>query len=433
MKILKYGIVKGFLIFLFCSVLLSNGAFVKEAVADGGKYILNLNKLEQQASQAVPPLRINDPVSLEVLYNEVYNYAKKPLYTGPGLSEPEATELATQITNEARGLKKGEQATTPECTIGGVKLGYSLYCFKAYDGGETPSAAALSLKDSVVALNTAYLLSVSNLSRRMGDLRGGEESNIPWVRFARNNNQAGSAGFNGNLYQVGYDREIARDKKSRQLLGISLDINEGSTKLTNGRGDMDGVSVGIYYTKIYECGHYFDFILRQGRFSDEVKTFYATASNPLTEFDYAINATTISGEYGYRWKLGKHGFYLEPQIEAIWGYLSGANITTKNNEKLTLDSSNKFLTRLGVALGKKSHNFNYYARVSQFFDWGGAKSTITQDDVTSSVDQAKNWWEVSLGGGWHFSNLSYFYAEISKQFKDIQNSLNFNIGFRFSL
>ena len=122
----------------------------------------------------------------------------------------------------------------------------------------------------------------------MGDLRGGEASNIPWVRFSRNNNTMGAVGFNGNQYQVGYDREIARDKKSRQLLGISLDINEGSTKLTNGHGDMDGISVGVYYTKIYESGHYFDFIFRQGRLSDDVKDKIKFSE----EFKKAENAST---------------------------------------------------------------------------------------------------------------------------------------------
>ncbi len=422
-KLLQNGLVKGLLVAFVCCVLLGSGVFSGKALAgdpSGGSYeVFNRNNGSV--------LMYSGPI--ETMHAGITSYIKE---TYSSVTDEEASRDATEITNKAKGVTTG--VTTGTMRTSGQFI-FHVHCIKSYlddaGGGETPSAA--SLKDSIVALNTAYLMSINNLTKRMGDLRGGEASNIPWVRFSRNNNTMGATGYNGNTYQVGYDREIARDKNSRQLLGISLDINDGTTKLTNGSGKMQGFSVGLYYTKIYESGHYFDFIFRQGRLSDDVKTFYADATNPYTAFDYDINATTLSGEYGYRWKLGKSGFYLEPQAELIYGYLSSANITTNNNESLKLESNNKFISRMGLAFGKRRNNFNYYARVSQFRDWGSAKSTVIQDGTASSVDLAKNWWEVSLGGGWHMSDISYFYAEISKQYKDIQNSLNFNLGFRLSL
>ena len=426
-KIVRCGLVKGLLVGLLCCLLLGSGAFVGKALADGGKFNASVVCAEGRFPDAA------ENVSLKGLKD----WAE--WWLDGELSNEELVALKAKLGATAKRLKKTDEkayvSLPTYLDYGYGPMEIEIICVEPYPNytSETPSAATSSLKDSIVALNTAYLMSINNLSKRMGDLRGGEASNIPWVRFSRNNNTMGAVGFNGNQYQVGYDREIARDKKSRQLLGISLDINEGSTKLTKGHGDMDGISVGVYYTKIYESGHYFDFILRQGRFSDDVKALDLSFPSLLTAFDYGINATTLSGEYGYRFKLGKSGFYLEPQAELVYGYLSSANVKTNNNESLKLESNNKFISRVGLAFGKRNNHINYYARVSQFRDWGSAKSTVIQDGTASSVDLAKNWWEVSLGGGWHINNVSYFYAEISKMYKDIQNSLNFNLGFRFSL
>ena len=99
---------------------------------------------------------------------------------------------------------------------------------------------------------------------------------------------------------------------------------------------------------------------------------------------------------------------------------------------LDIDSSSRFITRWGVALGQRLKNFNYYMRASYLHDFAGAVN-INYDGASYSQDSAQNWWEVSLGGGWNLTDTSYFYAELTKHFKDISNSLNFNLGFRFTL
>ena len=97
-----------------------------------------------------------------------------------------------------------------------------------------------------------------------------------------------------------------------------------------------------------------------------------------------------------------------------------------------IDSTNHFVSRLGLALGQRVKNFNYYLRGSYYHDFAGS-TDITYGDASYKQDGAQNWWEVSLGGGWNVSDKSYFYAELTKHFKDVSNSLNFNLGFRFTL
>ena len=293
-----------------------------------------------------------------------------------------------------------------------------------------------SVSDSAQIISMAWLQNTNNLQKRMGDLRGGAESNMAWARFQRSNddlNTDRSANISGNLYQVGYDFLTNSDSSSKSYFGLSLDVFDGTQSFKIGGGDIKSTTVSAYFTKIYESGHYFDIIARYGKFDSDTSSYDASVDNAqLMKLDYAVNGFTLSGEYGYRWKFGRSGLYLELQAEVIYGYLSGAKATTSTNNIVDIDSTRHFVTRAGIALGQKLKNFNYYLRGSFYHDFAGS-TAVTFEDASYKQDGAQNWWDVSLGGGWQMGDASYFYAELTKHFKDISNSVNFNLGFRFTL
>ena len=298
------------------------------------------------------------------------------------------------------------------------------------------SETAKAISDTANAVNMAWLQSINNLQKRLGDLRGGAESNTGWVRFQRSLddlNNGRKLNISGNLYQIGYDFALKNDVQSRGYFGLSLERFDGNQSFNIGGGDLKSTTVSAYYTKIYNSGHYFDFILRYGKYDSDTTSYDASTDNPLlTKLDYAENGVTLSGEYGYRANIGKGGLYLEPQAELIYGYLDGAKKISSSGILADIDSTSHFVTRLGLALGQRVKNFNYYLRGSYYHDFAGS-TNITYEDMSYKQDSAQNWWEVSLGGGWNMSNNSYFYAELTKHFKDVSNSLNFNLGFRFTL
>ncbi|MDO4218636.1 MAG: hypothetical protein Q4C78_01440 [Synergistaceae bacterium] len=305
------------------------------------------------------------------------------------------------------------------------------FTFTKVKGAEA-SETTMSLSDTVNAINLAWLESVNNLQKRLGDLRSGEESNTGWMRFQRSLddlNMGRKLNVSGNLYQIGYDVALKNDTTSRGYLGLSFEHMDGNQSFKIGGGDLESTSLGVYYTKIYNTGHYFDFILRYGKYDSDT-TSYDTGI--VTKLDYAMNGVTLSGEYGYRANLGKNGFYLEPQVELIYGYLSGAKKTSSAAYVADIDSTNHFITRWGIALGQRVSNINYYLNVNYYHDFAGSAS-VTYGDASYKQDGAHNWWEVSLGGGWQMGKASYFYAELVKHYKDISNSVNFNLGFRFTL
>ena len=301
-----------------------------------------------------------------------------------------------------------------------------------FGASETTKAIA----DSATLLGMAWLQNTNNMQKRLGDLRGGEASNTGWARFERSNdtlNNGRSLGISANLFQVGYDFLVASDKTATSYFGLSLEHLDGSGSFKIGSSDIKSTTISAYYTKIFESGHYFDIIARYGKLDSDTKMYDADMVRAeFTELDYSMNAFTLSGEYGYRAKLGKSGFYIEPQAEIIYGYLSGAKKTSSQNIEADIDSTRHFITRAGIAFGQKVKNFNHYLRASYYHDFAGS-TAVTYGDGTYKQDGAKNWWEVSLGGGWQMGDASYFYAELTKHFKDISNSVNFNLGFRFTL
>ncbi|MDO4219541.1 MAG: autotransporter outer membrane beta-barrel domain-containing protein [Synergistaceae bacterium] len=293
-----------------------------------------------------------------------------------------------------------------------------------------------AVSDTSNAINMAWMNNVNNLQKRLGDLRGGAASNTGWARFQRNNDDLKTGrqlNVSGNLYQLGYDVALKGDSASRGYFGLSVEHFDGTHSYKIGSGDLKSTSLAAYYTKIYDSGHYFDLIFRYGRYNSDTTNLDTTVENPiLTKLDYAVNGVTLSGEYGYRWNFGKDGFYLEPQAELIYGHLGGAKKLSSASILADVDSTNHFITRCGVALGQRVKNFNYYLRGSYYHDFAGA-TNVRYGDASYKQDSAQNWWEVSLGGGWNMSNTSYFYAELTKHFKDVSNSVNFNLGFRFTL
>lgn len=297
------------------------------------------------------------------------------------------------------------------------------------------SETTKAVSDTARSIGAAFVATTNNLQKRLGDLRNGAESDTGWVRFERNKddfNNGRQLNISGNMCQVGYDFALKNDENASSYFGLSLEKYDGNQSFEIGSGDIESTSVGAYYTKIYDNGHYFDFICRYGRYESDAKTYDFTVSNPeLTKLDYALNGVTLSGEYGHRWNLGKNGFYIEPQAEFIYGHLGSASKRTNTGYVADIDSSKYLITRCGIALGQKMKKFNYYLRTSYYHDFEGT-TKISYDDIPYEQDGPKNWWEVSLGCGWNISNSSYFYAEVNKLFQDINNSINFNVGFRFT-
>ena len=82
--------------------------------------------------------------------------------------------------------------------------------------------------------------------------------------------------------------------------------------------------------------------------------------------------------------------------------------------------------------GQRAKNLNYYLRFSYNHDFAGDLNVDFAGENIKS-ESPKNWLDATLGLGWLMKDNCYLYGEVSKNYKDITNSLNFNVGFRITL
>ena len=303
------------------------------------------------------------------------------------------------------------------------------------DNGTSDTSASdntMTAADSHQIIDDAWFTTVNSLSKRLGDLRLGknDSDNGIWARYMRATNRAGrgrKAELNGNLMQFGYDRNFAVHSGTGYL-GIAVDHLNGGSVYETGSGTAKATSVALYNTWLGKRGHYYDVILRQGHFSND----YALTdlSGTYSKAAYGINATTLSGEYGYRKSL-KHGMYLEPEGEIIYGHLTGTDYTTSLGWPVHLSTANHFLTRIGLAMGQESSKGSWYGKVSYYHDFGSS-GTTTFADYGYSRKTLRDWVEITLGGDVKLSKSMNLYGEATKYLGDLTNNINFNAGLRWN-
>jgi outer membrane autotransporter protein len=384
--------------------------------------------------------------TLDINYDPIYDASGKNAAQNTNIkviSAPAAVKFFA-VTTEQGGI-----SFTPGLTQNADGT-WSITGISAVKGA---SQNTLTAAASYQVINEAWFDTVNSLSKRLGDLRQSQvclaegqtgKTYLPsgvkpdataddgiWARYQRSTTRAGrgnKAELNANLMQVGYDKAFAR-KDGTAYVGIAVDHLSGGSEYETGSGTASGTSVALYNTWLGNKGHYYDVILRQGHFSDD---YHLTdLAGTFSSADYGVNATTLSGEYGWR-KNYAGGRYLEPQAEIIYGHLTGTDYHTSTGWPVHVDGVNHFITRVGVALGQSTNRGSYYFKTSYYHDFGGAAGSVTFGDYNYSRTALRDWAELTLGGDVKLAKNTQVYGELTKYLGDLTNNLNVNVGVRFS-
>ncbi len=413
---------------------------INELDANGGAFVVNTDVNAGQSDKIILTSVIDSTagakgIKVLVAHDPVMDAIKIPSATKIDLETPiEIVKVnggsLTKVEGGKFKVSKGANSYETEATFeqSGDDWGLKSLSFKLL--GLSPTAIAT--RSVAKAVGLSFINITNTLQKRLGDLRSGAGSNIGWVRFMRTNNYTDDIKLNGNQYQVGYDRQISSDDISKRYFGVAIDQYDGNNSFDSGNSDVKSTTLGVYYTRMFESGHYYDFIFRYGRTYGDWTSFDASLPSPVTTADFGVNSVSISGEYGYRWNIGKAGFYIEPQVELIAGYVSSSNNRTSAGDLVYMDSTRHFITRGGIAFGQRAKNLNYYLRFSYNHDFAGDLNVDFAGENIKS-ESPKNWLDATLGLGWLMKDNCYLYGEVSKNYKDITNSLNFNVGFRITL
>lgn len=309
--------------------------------------------------------------------------------------------------------------------------------------------SSLSTKENteLISANTALISNPyrmlitesNNLNKRMGDLRNNPYTQGSWIRIF-NGNDIGE-GLT-NLYtniQLGYDYgyEVLGGK---DYLGVALSTSIIDLSAQSYKGDANTYSIALYDSYITDFGFYVDSIFK-----------YIYTSQRLTpdfgdKTSFGNHALSLGLEVGYQAYIPKTFFYLEPQIEAIYGYIHGVqdiDLGFVGSKQILgeLKSTHSLYLRAGGVMGytfKTQGKFSADLRVGASFvseqisnsnpiNFNDSSSFISQNisnDIKALISIATN---LNVSDQWRI------YLEAEKTFGGKRNTeYQANIGARFS-
>lgn len=286
-----------------------------------------------------------------------------------------------------------------------------------------------NMRDIASVALIAWRQEDSTLSQRLGELRNSEGDQGIWVRMNRGEFEYGGKFKNQyNFFQIGYDKAYGD-----WHYGAAISHNDGQTTYSDGNGDNSSTSLSLYGTWLGDKGHYADIVLKEGRLSNEFEN-YAEAG--YTKGNYDAWGTSISGEYGRKIDLND-GWFVTPQAQMTYMYITGEDYTTNNGISVSQDSMQSVVGRVGFEIGKNiSDNGSIYAKASLLHEFAGDADTyLSMEGISNSYTQdlSDTWYEAGIGFNYKTSANSYVYADVVKTYGgDIETPWQWNAGMRWT-
>ena len=192
--------------------------------------------------------------------------------------------------------------------------------------------------------------------------------------------------------QVGGDVTVGNN----WVVGGAFTYTNMDGDISNGAADSDSYSLAAYASGFFDCGGYIDVIGRVGRLSTDVTGDTGSVAGGVFDGSYDNTAFGLSAEVGYHWNVTSM-FYVEPQVELAYGFVSGDDFTSSNGANVEQDDFQSLVGRLGARFGANfaDNKGSVYMHASVNHDFLG------DVDATAGVDGGARF-DISndLGGTW---------------------------------
>ena len=132
------------------------------------------------------------------------------------------------------------------------------------------------------------------------------------------------------------------------------------------------------------------------------------------------------------------GFFVEPQVEFMYGRVESVDYTTSAGYTVRLDAAESFIGRAGFMTGMDLPNDrgNVYVRASVLHDWkGDADYTYAWKGESRSLTEelGGTWYEYGLGANLNASKNLHFYADVeAADGGEVDTDYRVNLGARWS-
>lgn len=292
--------------------------------------------------------------------------------------------------------------------------------------------------------NYSNAIYMDRLNKRLGEARyiNSEEDEGMWVRIRHDRIGKDDAYRSQNtMYELGYDQKQECDNGERRV-GMAIDYMHGDTGYDQiaGKGEIDRYGLWLYDTWIGDKGHYADYVAKWGHLSNDFEVYTMQNGDKVTG-DYSNNVFSVSAEYGRKKDIG-NDWYFEPQVQAQLARVTGADYTTNQGTKVSVDGINSLIGRAGFRLGKdfgEEKQSTVYIKADVLHEFLGDQDVRVLDKSSDnkwagiSYENEGTWYDVGFGFATQMSKNSYAFMDFEKSFgNDNDETYQINVGMQWS-
>ena len=350
--------------------------------------------------------------------------------------EPGATTPATQAVSLAAVSPLAEESTTTAADSGLEEV--TNFKLIGVESSEISDAGKTVIDMS--RANYANAVYMDTLNKRQGEARFvGDTDHGVWVRLRHDNiGKDDSFRSHNTMVEVGFEQRDANDYGEFHT-GFALDYMNGSLDYhtVDGDGDIERYGVWFYTTYLGNDGQYADLVLKYGHLKNDFD-FNLAGTGVNVNGDYTNEVASISAEYGWKFS-NSYNYYIEPQAQLQYSYVTGADYTTSYGTKVDLDSIHSLIGRVGFRAGKDFNTetpITAYIRGDVLHEFLGDQDIYAYDntgvmDVTYENDDT--WYSAGVGLSVQSSENTYFFIEGEQVFgADNDNTYTVSGGFKHS-
>ena len=350
------------------------------------------------------------------------------------------TESASAATLAANDVMLLAAETEPVNDNETQHLNYKLVDMKA-DGFTDAGRTMLNMSRA----NYSNAIYMDRLNKRLGEARyindDPEEDEGMWVRIRHDRIGKEDAFRSQNtMYELGYDKRQECDNGKRRV-GFAVDYMHGDTGYNDiaGKGEIDRYGLWLYDTWTGNKGHYADYVAKWGHLQNDFEV-YNMGDNQKVTGDYSNNVFSVSAEYGRKKDMG-NDWYFEPQAQLQLARVTGANYTTSQGTKVSVDGINSLIGRAGFRIGKdfgEEKQSTLYFKADVLHEFLGDQTIRALDGTTNgwqTVDYENQgtWYDIGIGYAAMLSQSTYAFVDLEQSFgNDNDDTYQINAGVRWT-
>ncbi len=275
---------------------------------------------------------------------------------------------------------------------------------------------------------------INDMNKRLGELRDSKASaNGLWARVYTGQAEIGTQNVKNQYttFQFGYDRQVVPNT----FVGAAFSYTNGNNDFSVGGGDNSIYALTAYGSYIADNGLFVDVTAKYGWLENEFQISLADGSSSSGSYD--ANAFSLSAEAGWRYPLSRL-FYVEPQVEMMYGRVEGVDYTTSTGLSVEHDGVDTLIGRAGFVLGLNcpDQKGNAYIRASVLHDFlGEADYSFSKNGQSRhlSDDLGGTWYEFGIGTNINWTPDIHTYLDVEASAGgEVDTDYRVNVGVRYS-